>query len=354
MGAGVLLAVQAGMGLDSLALVITLVTAQNGCGALAAAARRTFVTRLLPRDLVPAGVALNHISFQAAMLLGPALAGVVLARWGLTPAYALDAATTVAALYGVMRLPRIRPDGAAGVSLRTAWDGCRFVLRRPVLCGAMAAALAATVLAMPVALFPVLNEERFGGDPQTLGLFLSAIAVGGIAAGLTSGVVTRAARPGLVMLAAAAVWGLALAGFGLADSLAATLACLAVAGAADTVSVISRGSIVQLATPDSFRGRVSSVEYIVGAGGPGVGNARAGWVAGLTSASFAAASGGIACLVVVAALAVAYPALRRWSPESEPAEARNTDDRGAEAPDTEDSTSGRWHRRRSTPAAPPS
>jgi MFS family permease len=312
MATGVLLAVQAGVGAGSLALVLTLVTGQNAFGALASAARRTFVARLLPRDQVPAGVALNHISFQVAMLLGPAVAGVVLASWGLTAAYALDAATTVLALYGVARLPGMRPDGQARVSLRSTWDGWRFVLRRPALSGAMASDLAATVLAMPIALFPVLNEERFGGDPQTLGLFLSAIAVGGITAGLGSGAVTRAARPGLVMLAAGAVWGLALTGFGLVDSLAATLACLAVAGAADTVSVISRGALVQLATPDAYLGRVTSVENVVGVGGPGIGNARAGWVAGATSASFAAVSGGIASVVVVTALAVAYPALRRW------------------------------------------
>ncbi|MBW0106218.1 MFS transporter, partial [Pseudonocardia sp. KRD291] len=176
----------------------------------------------------------------------------------------------------------------------------------------LATDLAATVLAMPVALFPVLNQERFGGDPRTLGLFLSAIAVGGLLAGVTSGPVTRAARPGLVGLVTAGVWGLALAGFGLVSGLVPTLAFLAVAGAADTISVISRGALVQLATPDPFRGRVTSVEYVVGAGGPGIGDARAGAVAGLFSASTAAVSGGLACVAVVAGLAVASPALRRW------------------------------------------
>jgi predicted MFS family arabinose efflux permease len=165
---------------------------------------------------------------------------------------------------------------------------------------------------MPIALFPVLNDQRFGGDPQTLGLFLSAIAVGGIAAGLTSGLVTRARRPGLVSLTAAAAWGVALAAFGLVDALVPTLACLAVAGAADTIAVISRGTLIQLATPDPYLGRVSSLENVVGVAGPGIGNARAGAVAGLTSASTAAITGGLACTLVVAALAVTNPALRRW------------------------------------------
>jgi MFS family permease len=310
--AAVLLVVQAASGAGSLALVLGLVGVQTSCGAIGAAARRTFVPRLLPRDQVAAGLALNHVSFQFAMLAGPALAGAVLAGWGLTPAYAVDVVAVLAAMYGVSRLPSMRPDGGTRPGLRATWDGWRFVLRRPALAGAVATDLAATVLAMPIALFPVLNEERFGGSPQTLGLFLSAIAVGGIAAGLTSGAVTRAGRPGLVMLVAAGVWGAALAGFGLVDTLVPTLAFLAVAGAADTISVISRGTLVQLATPDAYLGRVTAVENVVGMGGPGIGNGRAGLVAGFTSASFAAVSGGLACLAVVVALAAAMPSVRRW------------------------------------------
>jgi hypothetical protein len=247
------------------------------------------------------------------MLLGPALAGLVLARSGLTACYLLDAASVAVALYGIGRLPTMRPEGtAARVGLRATWDGWRFLLRRPVLGGAVATDLAATVLAMPVALFPALNQERFGGDPRTLGLFLSAVAVGGTAAGLASGTFTRAARPGLVLLGAAATWAGALAGFGLVAGPAPTLGCLAVAGAADTVAVISRGTLVQLATPDAYLGRVVSVENVVGVGGPGIGNARAGAVAGLTSASTAAVTGGLACLAVLAVLYAAVPGLRRW------------------------------------------
>ncbi|WP_433289219.1 MFS transporter [Pseudonocardia sp. CA-142604] len=310
--AAVLLAVQAGLGAHSLPLVLVLVAAQTACGALGSSARRTFVARLLPPGQVPAGIALNHVSFQIAMLVGPAAAGLVLAHGGLTWAYAVDAAAITLALYGVARLPGMRPTGGTTVGLRASVDGWRFILRRPALSGSIATDLAATVLAMPIALLPVLNEERFGGDPQTLGLFLSAIAVGGITAGLTSGIVARIPRAGLVQLTAAGVWGVALAGFGLADTLLPTLACLTVAGAADTISVISRGSLVQLATPDRYLGRIVSVENVVGAGGPGIGNARAGAVADLTSAGFAAVTGGLACALVVAVLAATNPTLRRW------------------------------------------
>lgn len=311
--AAALLAAQATAGIESAALVLVLVAAQTSCTALGSASRRAFMPRLLPQSQVAAGVALDHLAFQVAMLVGPAVAGVVLARWGLSWAYAVDALSILLALYGVARLPSMRPEGGSTrAGLRATGEGLAFLWRRPALRGVLATDLAATVLAMPVALFPVINQERFGGDPHTLGLFLTAVAVGGTASGLLSGAVTGVARPGAVMLGSVGVWGLALAGFGLVDGLAATLTCLAIAGAADNVSVISGGTLVQLETPDGFRGRISSAQYAVGAGGPGLGDARAGLVASLVSASAAAVSGGLACVLAVAVIAGTHPALRRW------------------------------------------
>jgi predicted MFS family arabinose efflux permease len=306
-----LLVAQALAGLGSLAVLLGLVALQSAGSALGAPARRTFAARLLPADQVGAGLALANLSFQGAMLVGPAVAGVIAAGWGVGACYAVDALTFLAALYGVVRLPPLPPDGeVARPGLRAVVAGWRFIGSRPVLTGAFLSDLLATVLAMPIALFPVVNADRFGGGPQTLGLFLSAIAVGGITAGLASGAVTRARRPGMVMLGAAGVWGLALAAFGIAPSLWLVLGCLAVAGAADTVSVISRGALVQLATPDDYRGRVSAVEDVVGMAGPYLGNFRAGLVAGVTSAGFAAVSGGLLCVLGIVAVATTNRALR--------------------------------------------
>lgn len=310
--AAALLAAQALARLDSPALLLGLVAVQAAFGATGSPARRTFPARLLPADQVPAGIALTHLSFQVGMLVGPAIAGLVIATAGVAVCYLVDTLTFAAALYAVLRLPPMRPLGEpAPPGVRAVWAGLRLVGARPVLAGAILTDVLATVLAMPISLFPVLNEERFGNSPRTLGLFLSAIAAGGIVAGLASGTVTRAARPGAVMLAAAGVWGAALAGFGLAGNPWVGLGCLAVAGAADTVSVISRGAIVQLATPDSHRGRVSAVEDVVGVSGPDLGNLRGGLVAGATSASFAVVSGGLLCLLGVAAVAATNASLRR-------------------------------------------
>ncbi|MFJ3081764.1 MFS transporter [Streptomyces halstedii] len=314
------LCVQAAVDNRSVLVLLALVALGAACGALGAPARRTFPVRLLPPDQVAAGLALTNVSFQAAMLAGPALAGLIIARWDFSAAYAAQAVAVAVSALAVTRLPSMKPRGADGATdgrRRPERGGWRIVLRRPTLWGSMATDLSATLLAMPIALFPLVNEIRFDGNPQTLGLFLSAVAVGGITAGLLSGTVTRLRRSGLVQLTAAGVWGLALAGFGLAGPLWLVLGCLAVAGAADTVSVVSRSALVQLETPDAYRGRVSSVEHVIGVAGPELGNFRGGLLASVTSAPFALVIGGLSATAAVAVVASANASLRAYrTPQS--------------------------------------
>jgi MFS family permease len=315
----VLLVAQALADVGSLPLLLGLVGLQSACAGVGAPARRTFPVRLLPDHLVSAGLALNHLSFQASMLIGPALAGVVIGAWDVSGCYLLDGLTFVAALYGVLGLPSLRPLGeSTRPGVRAIWEGWRLLGSRPVLRGTLLVDLLATVMAMPIALFPAINADRFGGDPETLGFFLSAIALGGIVAGGASGRATRSPRPGAIMLVAASIWGVGIAGFGVAHQLWLALGCLAIAGAADTTSVITRGTIVQLATPDSHRGRISAVEHIIGVSGPDVGNFRGGLVAGATTASFALVSGGVLCVVGVAVVASANAPLRRFTIRRDP------------------------------------
>jgi MFS family permease len=191
-------------------------------------------------------------------------------------------------------------------------DGLAFLVRQPMVRAALVTDLAATVLSMPVSLFPLVNAERFGGDPRTLGLFLSAVAVGGVLASVLSGTFTRRARQGVVMLTGATAWGGALAAFALVPNPWVGFGCLVVAGAADTVSVVARGTVVQLSTPDGLLGRVAAAEQIVGQGGPEVGNLRGGLVAAATTGTFALAGGGLACVAIVMLIGLVTPGLRRF------------------------------------------
>lgn len=295
-------------------VLLVLVGVSSGLSAVGAPARRAVIPSLLPPDRLAAGLALNHLSFQLVLLLGPALAGLVTARWGVVMCFAGAAVTSVAALAGIAGLPVTGPAEQAGrPGARAVWEGIRFTGRTPAVRGALLVDLAATVLAMPVAVFPVINEEHFGGAPEVLGLLFAAVAAGGVLASGLSGLITRRDRPGLVLLVCAAVWGASLAAVGLVGQLAAVLGLLAVAGAADTWAVVSRGTVVQSSTPESHRGRVAALEYVAGAAGPHLGNLRAGLVAAGTSGGASLAIGGAACLAGVGLLAVLTPPLRRFT-----------------------------------------
>ncbi|MEV0177163.1 MFS transporter [Streptomyces sp. NPDC050803] len=306
-----LLAVQGFVGGLPVPGILALVAAGSCFGAVGGPAAGVFVPRLLPKDQVAAGLALNQVTAQAMMLLGPALGGLFLGWFGIGICYLIDALSFALSFYGAFGLPALPPEGEPSrAGLHGVLDGLRFLGGNRVVRGALITDLAATLLSMPVSLFPLVNEERFGGSPRTLGLFLSALAVGGVAATALSGPITRMARPGAVMLCGAAVWGGALALFGLTTSAWAGLGLLVVAGAADSVSVLSRTTIVQTRTPDALLGRVTAAEAVVGQAGPHLGNLRGGLVAGWTSGATALITGGLLCLLAVAYVAVSTPELR--------------------------------------------
>ncbi|HEX6515681.1 MAG TPA: MFS transporter [Nocardioidaceae bacterium] len=295
--------------------VLCLVSVSAALAAVNLPARRTFVATLLPPRQLAAGLALNVMSFQAAMLLGPVVAGFLTAAWGAAACFAVDAGTFLVALIGLAGLPRSAGDttGDPRRGLRAVAEGLRLTVRVPALGGAFLSDLFATVLAMPVALFPVINAEKFDGSAPTLGLMMSALAVGGVGASVMSGLVTRRRRAGRVLLVSGAVWGAALAAVAVPDGLVPVLVLIGVAGAADTSAVIARGTVVQAVTPEDYRGRVTALEHVVGAGGPHLGSFRAGLLAAATSGSTAILLGGLGCLAAIGLLAARCRPLRDYT-----------------------------------------
>jgi MFS family permease len=313
------LAAQAFAGLRQLWLLYALVAVQSSLAAVDRPARSTFIPRLVAPGQVPAALALNRLSQQIMLTAGPALAGVVAGtpHLGLRACYLIDAVTFTGALYGVAKLPPMRPEGeAARPSLRAVAAGVSFIRHSQAVAGAFLADLNATVFGLPVALFPAINAERFGGSPHTLGLFTAAIGVGGLVSGALSGPVKHISRQGLAMLIAVAVWGAAFAGFAVASTLWLTLTLLALAGAADMFTVVFRGAIVQGITPDEFQGRVMAADYVVGAGGAQLGNLEAGALGSLTSPSISALSGGLATIAGAVVLGALLPAVLRYRSRS--------------------------------------
>jgi MFS family permease len=301
-------------GVASLPLLLGLVAVQAAGFAVASSTRGAIVPRVLPEALVPAANTLSFTASNVGLVLGPLLAGLILARWSFAAAYTADLAVFTIALYAAARLPALPPAGPAVTpGLRSVVDGLAFIVTRPVLLLSFAVDIAAMVLAMPRALFPE-TATRLGG-PAAAGWLYAAIAMGAVVAGLSSGWIGRVGRQGVALVAAVIAWGLAVAAAGLAPALWQMVLLLAVAGAADLVSAVYRQTILQTYAPDEMRGRMQGVFIVVVAGGPRLGDLRAGAAAAAFGVTAAWVGGGLLCAALVS-LALLVPALRNYDARS--------------------------------------
>lgn len=304
---------------EQVGLLIGLTAVAAALGSLAGPARRALTPTVVANGELAAAYALTSLAFQVSMLVGPVLAALVATTFSLPVCFLIDAGSFVVALAGLRGLHRPPEDAAADRGLRAAMAGFRFAATAPVVRGALLCDLGATVLAMPFALFPALSHERFDGGAQTLAWFTTAVAVGGVTASTLSGLITHRSRPGLVMVTCSMTWGATLAIAGASHLLIVTLAMLALAGAADTWSVTSRTTLVQSATPDRFRGRLSALEQVVGIGGPNLGNFRAGAVGTAIGPGLAMSIGGLTSIAAVAGILASGKEIRTYKVPTEAA-----------------------------------
>ncbi|GGP52179.1 MFS transporter [Streptomyces calvus] len=282
------------------------------------------LARIVPHDQLAAAAALNALRWQAGAIGGPALAGLVVAYAGNSPAYAI---TVVCFAVSVLMCRRLSPappvEHAAKPSLRGIAEGARYAWSRPVLLGTYAVDLAAMFFAFPNAIFPFLADEL--DADWSLGLMYSAGAVGSLLLSLTSGWVSRTSRHGLLVVFGAAGWGLAMAAAGWTSNVWLVLLCLGLAGAGDMLSGLGRSTIWNQTVPDRLRGRLAGIEVLSYSVGPQLGQVRAGAMAGWTGVRPAVWSGGLACVAAVGLLAAALPGLVRYDARTdEDAQRRRT------------------------------
>lgn len=285
-------------GLDSVPVILVLVAVQSAAFAVSSSARGAIIPRIVEAELVPSANTLNFTVSNVGQVIGPLIAGVLVGlTHGFAYAYAIDAVLFTAALYSALRLPPIPPTGdLAKPGLRSVFDGLAFIAKQPVLIMSFGVDIVAMVLAMPRSLYPEVAAERFHG---VVGPLYAAIAIGAVVAGVSGGWISRVRRQGVALTFAIVGWGAAVALSGLAHSLVIAVALLAVAGAADLVSAIFRQTILQTYAPDEMRGRMQGVFIAVVAGGPRLGDLRAGVSASVTSATVSWVGGGIVCIAVV-------------------------------------------------------
>jgi MFS family permease len=261
------------------------------------------IPRLVARDELKAASALQFGFHNMASLAGPALAGVLIAAAGLTATYGVDV------VLNAMRTPPPPPDAEAP-SWRTIREGLRYATSRQDLVGTYLVDMNAMFFGMPMALFPAI-AKGYGG-PEVLGLLYAAPSAGSVVVTLTSGWSARVHRHGRAVAFGAALWGVAIVGFGFANALWLAVACLVVAGAMDTVSGIFRSAIWNETIPDHLRGRLAGVEMISWSSGPLLGDAEAGVLAALAGVRASVVTGGVACVAGTVALALALPRFWRY------------------------------------------
>ena len=275
-------------------------------------ANMALLPSLVPRETYPSAVVVNATARNLGFVSGPMLSGLLVDRAGIPAAYATAAGCLALSVLLLARLRGPRQDGAirSPISFAAIREGIAFVRSRPVVLGSMTLDMLGVVFAGSTALLPVFAREILAVGPRGYGLLAASLSIG--TSLMTAILLLRRPpeRPGRALFLAVAVFGLATVAFGLSRSFPLSMAALVLAGMADEVSMVARSTIIQLATPDALRGRVSSVNMVFIGASNELGAAESGYLAALTSATFSVVFGGVACLGVLGLVVWRVPALR--------------------------------------------
>jgi len=255
-----------------------------------------------------------HSSVQSlGFVTGPALGGALIAMAGVEGAYVAELCLIGATVALLLLVHPRKPDNARpGVSLAAIREGVQFVWSRQPLLGAMTLDMFAVIFGGASALLPIYATDILHAGPRGYGILAGSLEAGALIMSVVLVVIPPVRRVGRTLLITVMLFGLATIAFGLSRSLPLSIALYMCIGMADQVSVVMRHTTIQLATPDELRGRVSSVSALFIGASNQLGAVESGFVAAVTSATFAVVSGGIGCLAVVAAVTARMPELRRY------------------------------------------
>jgi MFS family permease len=324
---------QAAAGLDNVWLLLSLFAVQQAFFAVNQPTRSAVLPRLLPPEQLPSANALNMTVMQAGAIAGPLVGGALIPVLGFSVLYAVDSCTLFATLWAVVRLPALPMSGgpAGAPGLRAVLDGFSYLRGHPVLLMSFVVDIIAMVFGMPRALFPQIAHESFLGPTDgglAFALLFAGIPAGAVLGGILSGWISRVRRQGRAVVAAIALWGLAMVGFGGAVGLApqsrhamlvVAVLMLVVGGAADMTSAAFRTSMLQSAASDAVRGRLQGVFIVVVAGGPRIADVLHGGVAAVLGTALTAALGGVLVVLLLGLAVSLVPAFWRYVPPlSEP------------------------------------
>lgn len=275
------------------------------------------IPRIVSHDDLPAASAIMGLRYQIPVIAGPAIGGIIISIWGVTPAFLIDVisyALSLVLLLQVSRMPR--SEKATTPSIGALFEGVKYASSRQDLMGTYLIDLAAMFFAMPTALFPFWADQL--NSPQSLGFLYSAGTVGALLVTLTSKWTLKVNRHGRAIILAALIWGASITISAIFNNVYWVLLCLVAAGAADQVSVIFRATIWNQTIPDELRGRLAGIELLSYAVGPIGGQMRAGGMAAVTGLNGAVIGGGLLCVASVSALSSVLPKFRKYDARTDP------------------------------------
>jgi MFS family permease len=316
--AGVTLLVLTRSGSATLPLLYASAFTISCAGAFENPARVALLPSMVPREIFPRAVTISSTNQALAFASGPALGGLVIAQFGIAAAYTSYLVLLATAFVAVLSLRTGARDPNApkrSVSLSAIREGLAFVWSRPIVLGCMALDMFAVIFGGASALLPIYANEILHVGARGYGLLTSSLELGALSMSVMLMLRKPIRAAGRTLLVTVTVFGLATVVFGLSRAFPLSIAAYMLAGMADQVSVVMRSTAIQLSTPDELRGRVSSVNMIFIGASNQVGAMESGFVAALTTPTFAVVSGGLGCLLVVALVALRLPELRRYRVE---------------------------------------
>ena len=288
-----------------------LVVVVGGARAFSQPASMSLLSNIVPDAEFPSATAWSNTSNQLATILGPSIGGLLYPfghRVPFTLSFALGAVALATTL--MIGTPTASGRKRPPVNLVMLLAGWRFIWMSPAVLGAMSLDLVAVFFGGATALLPVYASDVFHVGPWGLGLLRSSLAAGSILAALALAHTPLGGRVGLVLLGAVFAYGGATIGFGLAPNMAVGMLCLAVLGAADSISVVIRQSLVQINTPDEMRGRVASVHNIVASASNNLGDFESGTLASIMGATTTIVFGGVCAVIASGLWGRLFPDLR--------------------------------------------
>ncbi len=299
------------MGWLSVPLIFGAVAVLGAAQAFERPTMAALLPAILPSALLQQAIATSTSFMQTALVIGPSLGGLL---YGFSPVAPFIVASVLflVASTAVIAIERLAPiEKREPVSLKSVFAGVAFIWGRPVMLGTISLDLFAVLLGGATALLPIYARDILHAGPSSLGLLRSAPAVGAVAMSILLARRPLRHRVGMIMLVAVAIFGAGTIVFGLSTNIGLSIAALLVLGAADTISVVVRSSLVQLLTPDAMRGRVNAVNSLFIGTSNQLGEFESGIVAGLIGAVPACVVGGVGTLLIVALWTRLFPALSK-------------------------------------------